>query len=77
MVSSSITPGVNFIHILFAAFANAEPKSVKETVNLSIFLHFWDLHVQKERINMLVKLTPGLPKSLQERFKRLLGVSPV
>ncbi len=52
------TAGVNFINILRAAFAHAEPKSVKETVKLLVFLGYWDLRVQKLCINMLVKLTP-------------------
>jgi len=55
----SDTPGVNCINILCAAFARAEPKSVKKTVKLSVFLSFRDLRAQKLRINMLVKMTPG------------------
>jgi len=38
------TPGVNFINALQAAFAWADPKSAKETVKLSGFLRFRDLH---------------------------------
>jgi len=50
----SDTPGVNCINILCAAFARAEPKSVKKTVKLSVFLSFRDLRAQKLRMNMLV-----------------------
>jgi len=39
----SLTPGVNFINILLAAFTCADPKRAKKTVKLSIFLCFWDL----------------------------------
>jgi len=55
-----LTPGVNFINGLLAAFAHTEPKSVKKTVKLSVFLRFRDLRTQKQRINMLVKLTPDV-----------------
>jgi len=34
---TNITLGVNFINILHTAFTYADPKSVKETVKLSIF----------------------------------------
>jgi hypothetical protein len=39
--------GVNLIKNLRKAFEHAEPKSVKKTVMLSIFLRFWDLRTQK------------------------------
>jgi hypothetical protein len=42
--------GVNFINVFRAAFVCEEPKSVKKTAKLSVFLRFWDLHVQKLRI---------------------------
>jgi ankyrin repeat protein len=35
--------GVNFINVLHTAFTSAEPKSIKETVKLSIFLRFREL----------------------------------
>ncbi len=35
--------GVNFINVLHTAFMRVEPKSVKKTVKLSVFLRFWDL----------------------------------
>ncbi len=38
-----LTPGVDFIKVLRAAFAHVDPKSVKDTENLTEFLHFWDL----------------------------------
>ncbi len=48
-----LSPGINFINILHAAFAHAEPLSVKNTI-------FRDLSSQKLHMNMLVKLTPGI-----------------
>jgi len=55
------TPGVNFINVLRAAFTSAEPKSLKKTASShQSFLRFWDLHMQKLFVNMLVKLTPDL-----------------
>jgi len=38
-----LTPGLNFINILCTAFTHVEPKTVKKTVKLSVFLRFWDL----------------------------------
>jgi len=49
--------GLNFINILRTAFMRLEPKSIRKTVKLSVFLHFWDLRAQKLLVNMLVKLT--------------------
>jgi len=49
------SPGVNFINI-----ARMEPKSVKKQSSGLSFNVFLDLHVQKLRIIMLVKLTPGM-----------------
>jgi len=51
-----LSPGVNFINIQWAAFTLEEPKSVKKS-SCQSFLRFWDLHVQKLLVNMLVKLT--------------------
>jgi len=42
-----VTPVVNFINILQAAFTRADSKNAKKTDNLTVFLHFWDLRVQK------------------------------
>jgi len=39
--------GVNFIDILQAAFMRADHKSAKICQVISVFLRFWDLHVQK------------------------------
>ncbi len=50
-------PGVNFINILRAAFACADPKSTKRTYNLTVFLG--SARVKAARI-MFVKLTPGI-----------------
>jgi len=39
--------GVNFINALQAAFSRADPKSVKKTHNLTVFLRIWDLGESK------------------------------
>ncbi len=39
-------------------FTSVEPKSIKKTVKLSVFLCFQNLRAQKLRVNMLVKSTP-------------------
>jgi len=36
--------GVNFINVLQAAFAFADPECVKKTGGLTVFLRFWDRH---------------------------------
>jgi len=54
-----LEPGVSFINGLCAAFTLADPKSAK-TDSLTVFLHFWDLHMQKGACKMLMKLTPSL-----------------
>jgi len=59
-MSMKLTPGVNFINVLCAAFASVAQKSVKNTFKSSVFLHFQDLQAQKLCVNMLVKLTPVL-----------------
>jgi len=53
-----LSPGVNFINILWTAYTWAEPIRLKKTVKSWVFLRFWDLRVQKLCLNMLVKLTP-------------------
>jgi hypothetical protein len=35
--------GVNFINILSTAFTHADPESVKDTDDLTVFLRFQDL----------------------------------
>jgi len=53
------SPGVNFINVLRKAFMCIDHKSAKKTVKSLVFLRFWNLHVLKFRVDMLVKLTPG------------------
>ena len=36
-------PAVNFTNILQAAFTHSDPKSAIKLLNLTVFLHFWDL----------------------------------
>jgi len=45
MLMKLITPGVNIINVLQAAFALKDPKSSNMTDNLNVFLRFWDLRV--------------------------------
>jgi len=46
-----LTPGVNFISILRAAFTNADPKSAKNRVKPSAFFcTFWDLRALKLQV---------------------------
>ncbi len=44
---TTVTPGVNFINILRAAFALTDPDSTKKTDNLTVFLCFRDLLEKK------------------------------
>jgi len=41
-----MTPRVDFINILWAAFAGVDPKSAKNTDKFNVFLHFRDLRTQ-------------------------------
>jgi len=52
------SPGVNFINILPAAFSLADPKSVKRTVNLTVFFVFLGSALSKAARRMLMTLTP-------------------
>jgi len=53
-------PGVNFINVLRAAFALADPESAKKTVKLSVFFALSGSALAKAAPKMLLKLTPGL-----------------
>jgi len=56
-----LTPGVNFINILIKAFKQADHKSAKNTVKLSVsFTLLGSAHI-KAACKMLVKLAPGDP----------------
>ncbi len=52
--------GVNFINIIQAAFARADPKSAKKTDNLTVFFAISGSTHAKAARRMLIKLTPGL-----------------
>jgi len=54
-----LTPGVNFIHVLRAAFMHEDPKSAKKTVKLSFFLVLLGSPLTKAARKMLVKSIPG------------------
>jgi len=53
-----LTPGLNFISILYTAFTLADSKSVKKTVRLSIFFTLSGSTSIKASHKTLVKLTP-------------------
>jgi len=46
-------PWVNFSNILCPPFTHADSKSTKNTVNLSVFLCFWDLRAEKLHIKCM------------------------
>ncbi len=53
------TPGVDFINVLQAAFAHANPKSTKKTDGLTAFFMLWVSAGAKAAHKMLMKLTTG------------------
>ncbi len=53
-----VKPGVNFINVLRAAFACADPKSTKND-NLNVFFMLLGPSCVKAARRMLVKMTPG------------------
>ncbi len=42
-----VRSGVNFINVLRAAFTCLDPKSTKNSDDLTVFLRFWNLRMQK------------------------------
>jgi len=61
-VISSSASSVNFINILRAAFACADPKSAKKTDNLTVFFLLSISGRVKAVHGMLMKLTPVVSK---------------
>jgi len=55
----NLTPGVNFINILWAAFVGADPQSAKKAVKLSVFFPLSGSASAKPARRMLMKLNPG------------------
>jgi len=53
--------GVNFTHVLRAAFTRADPKSAIKLLNLTVFFALLGSARVKAARRTLVKLTPGLP----------------
>jgi len=53
-----LTSGLNFINVLHTAFTNGDPKNIKKTVKLSIFLTLLGSASVKAARRMLMKLTP-------------------
>jgi len=53
-----LTPGVNFVNFLLAAFMHADPKFAKKTGNMSVFFVLLGSSCIKSDHRMLVKLTP-------------------
>jgi hypothetical protein len=58
------TPGVNFINVPRTAFTQADPKSVKKIVKLSVFSMFLESACLKAAHKKLMKLTPGVKDNL-------------
>jgi len=54
-----LTPGVNFINIIWAAFMCTDPKSTKYTDNLTVLFALLGSMHEKALGKMLIKLTPG------------------
>jgi hypothetical protein len=54
------TLGVNFIKVLRAAFAGANPKSAKKADNLTVFFALLGSACVKAACKTLMKLTPGV-----------------
>jgi len=52
-------PGLNFINVLREAFTCADPKSIKKTVKLSIFMLLGSTSVKAVH-KTLMKLNPGV-----------------
>ncbi len=55
-----LTPGLNFINVLCTASTPADPKSVKDTNDLTVFFTLSGSTSTKAVRRMLMKLTPGL-----------------
>jgi len=53
-----LSPGVNFINVLQAAFTHANPKSSKKTAKLSVFFALSGSGGAKLAHRTLMKLTP-------------------
>jgi len=52
-----LTPGVNFVNVLRAAFRRADSKSAKKTVKLSVFFALLGSAFEKAAQRTLMKLT--------------------
>jgi len=53
-----LTPGLNFINILRAAFARPDPERAKKTNNLTVYFALLGYACAKAAHRMLMKLTP-------------------
>jgi len=53
-------PAINFINVLPAAFACADPESAKKTVKLSVYFMLSESERAKAASRTLIKLTPGV-----------------
>jgi len=54
-----MTPAIDFINILCTAFAPADPESIKDTDDLTVFFTLSKSSSVKAARKTLVKLTPG------------------
>jgi hypothetical protein len=59
LASMHLRLGVNFINVLQAAFAQADPKRAKKTDNLTVFYVLSGSAGTKAARRMLMKLRPG------------------
>jgi len=55
-----LTTGVNFTNVYKQLLLSKISKVQNNTDDLTVFLRFWDLYVQKLCLNMLLKMTPGV-----------------
>ena len=69
-----LTPGVDSVNILCAAFTQADPKSAKKTDSLTVFFVLMGSVCVKALRKMLVKSTPGWLRDGCKSGSRLAGV---
>jgi len=67
-----VTPGVDFINVLRAALARADPKSTKNTVKSSGFFALLGSSCVKAAHRTLLKFTPGA--NTTKKFTPSLGI---
>ena len=66
--SLELAPGVNFTNVLQAAFALADPESVKKLLDLTVLFALLVSGCVKAAQRTLMKLTPGLDVIVHSTF---------